>query len=420
METTPVQVPTQHPNGNLCPPHSYLFKKHKCQFCTYRSNHRWLVRDHMIVKHSHPHPPIKKSQTKKQKKKSISNSVSTTGNGDTITSAPTIDDNTSQEEIDKPSSIPLVNPDLPPSSNPSPQPLPPSIPSPILNQKSPSIPSPPLIPSPSSIQKSSIQTTPSIKNKNDQLNKITPQHHVKKNGVIISNEGSVKLSIEEKEGPFDVRLIKDFKIFISGPSRSGKSSFVYNLFLNLNQFASHQPDYVIYVYSVWQESLDDLKNEEMVDVFIQGNNEIENDIKALTRDYKSPLIIFDDQMNHKPTLEYAARLFTVEGRHSGKSCLWISQNLFDNGSQNFTRTIRKNSDYIIIFRCPGDCLDIQNLSKQMTSNMLLYNIYQHVTNSEPYTYLMINITQKSIDKLKFMSHIFKEDGLVRVYVPQKK
>ena len=177
---------------------------------------------------------------------------------------------------------------------------------------------------------------------------------------------------------------------------------------------------IIYVFAEWQEKLDDLQNGKLVDFFIRGNEQIEQEINKITN-RKSSLIVFDDQINSQTTTAYAARLFTVDARHSGKSCIWISQNLFDSGKNGtHVRSIRTNADYITLFKCPGDCLSIQTLSKHMTGGPLLYNIHQYVTSKDPYSYLMINITQSSNEKLKYTSHTFERDGVMRVYVPQMK
>ena len=46
---------------------------------------------------------------------------------------------------------------------------------------------------------------------------------------------------------YDVRLKDNFKVFISGPSRCGKTVFVSNLLERINEFAMVPPTKVIYV-----------------------------------------------------------------------------------------------------------------------------------------------------------------------------
>ena len=374
----------------MCPPSAYLFKKHKCSVCNFRSSYGWVIRRHEKKKHKQ-NSPVSESLTQVQSEteSQTNDGVGEGGGGQGILSS-----DESQDESGQTSSITM-------SSS-----------TPTLNNNE----------------------EDNNSNNNDesttQSRPITPPvppstthqiHPSQKSGVIISNEGSIKRSIEEKEGPFDLRLIEDFKIFCQGPSRSGKTTWVYNLLKHLPQFVKKVPDVIIFVFAQWQEKLDDLQAGKLVDFFIQGNDKIEEQLNKLTQNNKSSLIIFDDQINSQTTTQYASHLFSVGARHSGKSCIWITQNLFDSGKNGTNvRSIRTNSDYIILFKCPGDCLSIQTLSKHITGGPLLYNIHQFVTSRDPYSYLMINITQASNEKLKFTSHTFKKGGVMRVYTPQMK
>ena len=51
-------------------------------------------------------------------------------------------------------------------------------------------------------------------------------------------------------GIYDIRLKENFKLFISGPSRCGKTLFVSKLLENIHTFAKPPPTNVIYVYKV--------------------------------------------------------------------------------------------------------------------------------------------------------------------------
>ena len=60
------------------------------------------------------------------------------------------------------------------------------------------------------------------------------------------------------QGLFDIRLKENFKLFVTGPSRCGKTVFVAKLIENIQSFAKQPPTSIIYVYKVWQD-----KNDEM-------------------------------------------------------------------------------------------------------------------------------------------------------------
>ena len=59
-------------------------------------------------------------------------------------------------------------------------------------------------------------------------------------------------NVDNMHGVFDIRLEENFKLFLSGPSRCGKTVFVSNLLENIHAFAKLPPTKVIYVYKVGQ------------------------------------------------------------------------------------------------------------------------------------------------------------------------
>jgi hypothetical protein len=396
METVTVgdSGPPQPPQA--CPRSLWVYKKHKCTVCDYRSNHRWLVRRHEKSQHkqsstvdggvavpstapTNDTPALVVAQPD-QSAELVDNARVVVEDPQTVGGeAATNNDVTNMEvQEDGQSVVPQQQQPLPPPPSNTNATIPP-LSTPLQQQKP------------------------------------------RKSGVIISADGgTIKNSIEEIEGPVDKRIIEDFKIFPHGPSRSGKSTWTRDMLLNLDEIATKVPELTIYAYAKWQKAYDTLLAEGLVDYFVPGSDKIEEAIDHFTNG-KSALIIFDDQINSETTTAYAARLFTVDARHSGKSCIWITQNAFGGGKMGtLVRSIRMNADYIILFKCPGDCLSIQTLSKQMTGGPLLYNIHQYVTSKDPYSYLMVDITQASEERLKFTSHLFDQPGVMRVYVPQMK
>ena len=71
---------------------------------------------------------------------------------------------------------------------------------------------------------------------------------------------------------FDIRLKENFKLFVSGPSRCGKTVFVSKLLENIQAFSKQAPSSIIYVYKVWQDKYDEMG---MMGInFIQDNENI--------------------------------------------------------------------------------------------------------------------------------------------------
>ena len=93
---------------------------------------------------------------------------------------------------------------------------------------------------------------------------------------------------------FDIRLEENFKLFLSGPSRCGKTYFISTLLENLSSFAKQPPTKIIYIYTVWQTKFDEMQR--MVNVFIKDNINILEQIKIYATG-EPMFIIFDDMIN---------------------------------------------------------------------------------------------------------------------------
>ena len=208
---------------------------------------------------------------------------------------------------------------------------------------------------------------------------------------------------------YDIRLKENFKLFISGPSRCGKTFFVADLLLNISLFAKEPPQVVIYVYSIWQSKFDEMKS--VVHYFVQDDENIQETIKKLAYNH-STLVVFDDLINSNST-QAIAKLFTVDGRHMGLSMIFLTQRMFVNNE--YFRQISQNSDYFCVFKNPRNSSEIRTLAQQLTPGSLeLVSIYQQAT-KEPFSYLFINLTQECDEDMKFLSDLFASNHCVKVF-----
>ena len=208
---------------------------------------------------------------------------------------------------------------------------------------------------------------------------------------------------------FDIRLKENFKLFISGPSRCGKTFYIADLLENISTFAREPPETIIYLYKVWQSKFDEMRN--LVDIFIQDNVDIMHEIRKISLGQRI-FIIFDDMINSK-SLPDIATLFTVDARHMNISMAFLAQRMFANNE--YFRQISQNSDYFCIFKNPRNCSEIRTLAQQLTPGSLdLIEIYKKATET-PFSYLFINLTQECNSNVKYLSHIFDENHSIKVY-----
>ena len=209
---------------------------------------------------------------------------------------------------------------------------------------------------------------------------------------------------------YDVRLKENFNLFISGPSRCGKTFFISDLLENIDSFAKQPPSTIVYVYKVWQAKFDEMKS--IVNIFVKDNENVVNEIKRLAAG-QSIFVIFDDLINSS-SLADISDLFTVDGRHMNMSMAFLTQRMFVN-NENF-RQISQNCDYFVIFKNPRNSSEIRTLAQQITPGSLdLVDIYMDAT-QKPFSYLFINLTQECQPKAKYLSGLFDMDHQINVYV----
>ena len=210
----------------------------------------------------------------------------------------------------------------------------------------------------------------------------------------------------------DIRFKENFKIFVCGPSRCGKTVFIKDLLQNIPSITKQNISKVIYVYKVWQQTFEDMKLQGLVHFFLREEENIVEKIKKLSFGEYS-LVIFDDLINSK-NLEEISNLFVVDGRHSNYSMIFTSQRMFVNNE--YFRQISNNCDYFVVFKNPRNHSEIRTLAQQLTPlNLELLQIYAKAT-TEPYSYLFINLTQECDESIKFLSHLFDYDHYVKCYV----
>src|SRR6266404_8172091 len=99
----------------------------------------------------------------------------------------------------------------------------------------------------------------------------------------------------------DARLKNNFNMIVSGPTGTGKSSFINNLLLHKKYMMTMPPDKVILFYRIMQPIYTEMKDAGLVHELIDtienfpSLNEIEDMVKT-HKDDKGTLLIFDDIM----------------------------------------------------------------------------------------------------------------------------
>ena len=105
---------------------------------------------------------------------------------------------------------------------------------------------------------------------------------------------SFQVTNQNLGGSFYIRLKEKFKLFISGPSRCGKTVFISKLIEYISSFAKKPPSTIIYVYKVWQQKYDEMMS--LGINFILDSDTVVDDIKSGASG-QPVFVIFDDLIN---------------------------------------------------------------------------------------------------------------------------
>ena len=110
-------------------------------------------------------------------------------------------------------------------------------------------------------------------------------------------------------------------------------------------------------------------------------------------------------------------LFTKGSHHKNISVIFITQNIFHKGKGQ--RDISLNSMYLIIFKNPRDCAQIQHLARPICPQdpKFLQEAYLDATR-DGHSYLFLDLSQTAVDELRFRACIFPDDKVHYAYVPK--
>jgi hypothetical protein len=147
-----------------------------------------------------------------------------------------------------------------------------------------------------------------------------------------------------------------FTMIVTGPSRSGKSTFITNLIKNLDTLIDGEKiRQVIWCYKNENSIPKDLKSHPIV-AFHKG---VPADLEEIA---PHTLLVFDDLMMDSFSKEIT-EIFTILSHHNNISIILVLHNLFF--QNKFTRNITLNTQYIVYFKNPRDLSSISHIARQL-------------------------------------------------------
>ena len=205
----------------------------------------------------------------------------------------------------------------------------------------------------------------------------------------------------------DLRLKLPFGFVISGPSSSGKTTFLLKLLNENKSLIDPVPKSILYCYGEFHSHVTKLQKAG-INVYAGVPSE-----ELLDRQPKPLLLVLDDLML---TIDehFLSSLFTRKSHHGNMGIIFLTQNLFDKK----LHVALANSQYLVIMRSPSHALQVRTLGTQLFPRQLDYFLQAYkAATSDPYGYLLIDLHAASDPVLRLRTNIFKSDDEKSLFIP---
>uniref|UniRef100_A0A914HWG8 AAA+ ATPase domain-containing protein n=1 Tax=Globodera rostochiensis TaxID=31243 RepID=A0A914HWG8_GLORO len=197
-------------------------------------------------------------------------------------------------------------------------------------------------------------------------------------------------------------------MIISGPSLSGKSTFLLNLVAEYRELIDPTPASILYCFGEMSTIVPVLQK---AGISVYAGVPPEELIRRQTK----PLLLILDDLLMSIDEKYLSELFTKKSHHQNFAIVFVTQNLFERK----IKVARQNAQYVVLMRSPNSVLAVRNLGVQLFPRQLDFflDAYRQAT-SQPYGYLVIDMSASSDPVLRLRTGIFKEDDQRVIFIPK--
>ena len=177
----------------------------------------------------------------------------------------------------------------------------------------------------------------------------------------------------------------------------GKSHFILEVLRRRNEFFTPAPKKMVYVYGIWQEAFENIKDVE----FVRGVD----GLSGMDFNSKQPsLLVIDDLMEELSSNRELSILFTREMHHKSITVFFLVQNLYKQGKS--MRDVALNCQVLILFKSPRDIEQLKVLGRQLGIKDL--NKAYEESIKQRYGYLLINLQPSIPDALRLQTNLFDQ------------
>ena len=194
-----------------------------------------------------------------------------------------------------------------------------------------------------------------------------------------------------------------FSMIVVGPTQSGKTAFVEQMFEEPRfAFPTTRDGRILWFYNQWQPRYEALEREFGVE-FEHGLPDWSESLQELDPEIHH-ILVFDDLMHQAVNSPILSRLFT-QGRHRNASVILLMQNMFPKGKYN--TDITRNAQYLVLFRSPSDRKQINTIADRIFAEdrFKFMQIYSKAT-SIPFGYVLIDNHPRTDPENQVVTDVF--------------
>lgn len=205
----------------------------------------------------------------------------------------------------------------------------------------------------------------------------------------------------------ELKLKLPFGMLVSGPSSSGKSTFLTKFLAETADLIEPKPISVLYCFGE-MSSIVPILQKVGINVYAGVPPE------ELIRKFPKPLLLILDDLLLSIDEERLSSIFLKQSHHQQFAVIFVTQNLFERK----IKVARQNAQYIVLMRSPNSALSVRNIGVQLFPGRLNFflSAYRQAT-ERPYGYLLIDMHASSDPLLRLRTNIFKDEEKI-IFVPK--
>lgn len=198
-----------------------------------------------------------------------------------------------------------------------------------------------------------------------------------------------------------------FGMILSGPSSSGKTTFLVRFLAQSAELIDPKPASILYCFGEMSS---------IVPIFQKAGINVYAGVppEELVKKLAKPLLLVLDDLLLSIDEARLSSIFLKQSHHQNFAVIFVTQNLFDRK----IKIARQNAQYLVLMRSPNSVLSVRNIGVQLFPRRLDFflSAYRQATD-RPYGYLMIDMHASSDPLLRLRTNIFKDDEKI-IFIPK--